>query len=491
MTLVNRRYKYNIWPIIGIAMVTPIVSCLLLMLIQGVNPAQFSIVTTYWNDEPMYYKQVEGMVHYGIPQGYFGYNEEHSIYGNFGGWTPVNLLPFYLVGKIFGWNHATPVIFNLILWMSVMALVAFYLKPSLKQQLMISMGYIAYTSAGRYILSTTPEAFITVSVVLFVLSFIMFLRNNKTKWLIICDVMMIWLTLLRGFYGIFGLLLMVGLYVNNGKKHIRRQVGIQVILMLIALIGFILMAKYLEAPFFGGDISSDSLFNIKSLVKTALIGMLEAFGYIVEAIKLQSMRGCWYIGYLLITIWTLVKGVNKKNPVYLSISLCLIIILGAMFTIYNAKEGSRQLMALTITGLIFIPFYEEKKAINVVIVAVIGLLFWMNKESFFYHIPSDNEGISNQYVRVQNELTEIIPIEKNTWDNTIIFSRTLNHQDLFAMPAGVGLNCCLDDYIKENINDLTSKYIAVKSNSELNVFLEENKVTQIYKYNDTVIYKFR
>ncbi len=36
-----------------------------------------------WNDDIIYYKEVEGIVHYGIPQGYFGYSDTHALIGSF------------------------------------------------------------------------------------------------------------------------------------------------------------------------------------------------------------------------------------------------------------------------------------------------------------------------------------------------------------------------------------------------------------------------
>lgn len=477
-----------------IAIMTPVVGCLLLLLSQGIAPWDFSLTTTNWNDEPMYYKQVEGMVHFGIPQGFFGYNESHSVYGNFGGWTPANLIPYYLVGKIFGWHFGTPVIFNLCLWILVFGFFVIALKPTMNQLILISLSYIAYLSASRYIFSTTPEAFISVSVVLFAISFIKFFeKDSKLVWLVICDIMMLWLTLLRGFYGIFGVLILVAMYLKADKKIEWKKWLIQILLMLVALVGFILLAKYFEAPYMaGGDISGNALFNIKALIKSGILGVIEALKYMLEALKLQSMRGCWYIGYIAIMLWTLVKGIKNKNAMFIAVAAALLIVLASMFVLYNAKEGSRQLMSLTIAALMLLPLYEDKKKVGITFIILIALLFWLDGDSFFKQLSVDANGERETlYLNAQKELSELMPIADDEWDNTVIYSRTVNHQDMMALPAGMGINFCLNEYIKDNFDELSSKYVAVRLDDEIESFLQKNSCEKIYSFNDTVIYKLR
>lgn len=66
-----------------------------------------------WNDEISYYKQVESIISYGKPLGYYGYNGEHALYGTFGPWGIAILIPYVIFGKIFGWNLYSPCLANI------------------------------------------------------------------------------------------------------------------------------------------------------------------------------------------------------------------------------------------------------------------------------------------------------------------------------------------------------------------------------------------
>ena len=41
------------------------------------------------NDEVMYLKQIQSVVSYGVPQGYFGYNGSTARVATFGAWSPI------------------------------------------------------------------------------------------------------------------------------------------------------------------------------------------------------------------------------------------------------------------------------------------------------------------------------------------------------------------------------------------------------------------
>ena len=44
-----------------------------------INPAPVSLITSQWNDELFYFKQVEAIINYGFPRGYYGFNESKAL----------------------------------------------------------------------------------------------------------------------------------------------------------------------------------------------------------------------------------------------------------------------------------------------------------------------------------------------------------------------------------------------------------------------------
>ena len=57
----------------------PLLCCLVRTAAEGRSIGQVYLPSSEWNDELFYFKQVEGIVNYGFPRGYFGFNESHAL----------------------------------------------------------------------------------------------------------------------------------------------------------------------------------------------------------------------------------------------------------------------------------------------------------------------------------------------------------------------------------------------------------------------------
>ena len=67
----------------------PLLCCLVRTAAEGRSIGQVYLPSSEWNDELFYFKQVEGIVNYGFPRGYFGFNESHALQLSFAAWSPV------------------------------------------------------------------------------------------------------------------------------------------------------------------------------------------------------------------------------------------------------------------------------------------------------------------------------------------------------------------------------------------------------------------
>ena len=110
-----------------------------------------------WNDELFYFKQVEGMVKYGYPYGYFGFNESHALKLSFAAWSPVLVFPWILWGKLLGWTLLSPVYCNIFLMMLSMFLFVILVKPSNRQLGILTILFSVFRPFTRYMLSGMPE----------------------------------------------------------------------------------------------------------------------------------------------------------------------------------------------------------------------------------------------------------------------------------------------------------------------------------------------
>ncbi|SHJ14022.1 hypothetical protein [Pseudobutyrivibrio xylanivorans] len=476
-------------PVLLIALLTPLVGLYIYMMVWGVGFNEISVPCTDWNDEFYYYKMIQGMVDYGIPQGYFGYNESHAIIGNLGGWSVAMLLPYAFIGRIFGWNYMTPIIINIVLWMFGLGLFAIGLKPTVKQMLIVSAVWLSFAINIRYMLSATPEALVNVLFLIYAIGCISFIRNQNNKtWLILADFSLVWLTLIRGYYVIFAVILMAAIYKENKKIDV--NFWSQLIVALVAAIGFVCIAHFMFAAYFTPDIAIDTLINPKALVKKNLICLIESLKYIKQCILMQSMKGSWYLLYFLSIIYLIYRCVINKDIVNYSLLLAWLGLLFAMWTLYRPEEGCRHFMAAILVLAMFLPLYENKKIIIGICVVVFLYTTWLCKEEFYMRlIPED----ANQIAALedgQTKLDEVMKLGDNEWDNTVIFTRITYFNDLYAIPSGFGINCCIDDYVREHFDELNSKYIAYRAGGDLDDFLAE-RCELVATYGTTNMYKIR
>ena len=130
----------------------PLVCALVYTLKDGHTPFDVYLPASYWNDELMYYKQVENVVKEGLSKGWFGFNEAHGAVYPFAAWSPVILVPWIVWGKLFGWNLTAPIVSSIVFHMIALAVFAWMVKPSVKESC-IFLGLLAvFVPYTRYML---------------------------------------------------------------------------------------------------------------------------------------------------------------------------------------------------------------------------------------------------------------------------------------------------------------------------------------------------
>lgn len=145
----------------------PLVCCLIRTAAEGRSIGQVYLPSSEWNDELFYFKQVEGIVNYGFPMGYFGFNESHALQLSFAAWSPVLVFPWILWGLLFGWNLLSPVICNIVLLTITMFVFVWLVKPTWKQLGILTVLFSLYSLFVRYMLSGMPEVICFSLLILF------------------------------------------------------------------------------------------------------------------------------------------------------------------------------------------------------------------------------------------------------------------------------------------------------------------------------------
>ena len=96
----------------------PVTVCLLRALVAKRSLFDVWFCGSNWQDELYYWQLTNDVVHYGVPQGYFGFNESSAQILSFSAWSPFLLIFWVLPGLIFGWGFLSPVIFNIVLFIN-------------------------------------------------------------------------------------------------------------------------------------------------------------------------------------------------------------------------------------------------------------------------------------------------------------------------------------------------------------------------------------
>ena len=84
------------------AFLFPIIVCALQCLHLGGRLGDVYLPNSQNNDDLFYFKQIEAIIEYGIPQGFFGFNESQAANLSFASWSPLTSFVGAIWGKIFG-----------------------------------------------------------------------------------------------------------------------------------------------------------------------------------------------------------------------------------------------------------------------------------------------------------------------------------------------------------------------------------------------------
>ncbi len=470
-----------------ILMIYPWVLCVIYCLVRGTSLNRLYLPSAYNNDDLIYYKLVEGLLNGGI-KGYFGYNESHALMGGFGAWSPVILMPWLIWGCIFGWNYFSPMLANMVFFGLALCIYAGLSKEKFKNIALMLVIFSLFPSLPIHLLNALPETCVASLMIMYFAFMVRIEKGLGGKGCITGQVIIACLlTLMRPY--------MIILMIYPCYRLINRKAGgryiISAIIMMAPLIGYFLIGKYFTSPYFRPLFDTGLIVLIRlhrfkdawlTLAADTSFRMSELGRFIREAFGYGLTAGTQYVVAILMVlsaaILSLGKGRENKRRVYASYIICVIAVLGAIiFLLGYINEGGRHIWALAIVGIVLVCDSDLEKR-GLIIYPGIGLILVI----FLMHgalVPTDYDiPIEITYDRHANAGWEqefaahgINPAGEAGYENTFIWVMNdknergemvmLNYHELFAIPAGMGINCCLPEYITENWGKLNSRYMAV------------------------------
>jgi len=505
---------------LAMAFLFPFLLCVLYCLKEGAWIGQLHFASAQNNDNLFYYKQVEGMVKYGIPQGYFGFNESNAQIFSFAAWSPVVLFPWALWGMIFGWNYVSLLTCNIFLLSLVLALIVHWVRPKWKDMLFTAVMLAAFPSITRYLMSCLAETIIVTFVLLFYGMALGYARCESRGKLISMFVVAGYLTWIRPYMVLLLLLPGLFLFLKNKRQGLLVTGGT----MAINVVVYFLISAYFTADYFQGlyNFSLFSGFREYGLLKGTyhlLLQVLHTLDALLYAMKLSITEGSFLganycvlallVLLIIVLIICLLRKKDKKLQLYIILHYVITVVISTaalLLLMQKMNETSRHIMSFVAAGMLILgcvtvqtSWKEVWKPILVVSLCIL-----------LYHLyPDDGQDfqvpilIPEKYEEEQcwNEINAHIVLELErtpSFANTVIWvysdeiegnSQRMSWQHMLSLPEGVGISCCGSDYLKDNWNELRSRYITTLVNGEIDKLCEESGFEKIGEANGKVIYK--
>lgn len=522
--------------------VLPLLCCLVYCAFQGRGIGEVYLPNSEWNDELFYFKQVESIVNYGYPQGYFGFNESHALKLSFAAWSPVLVFPWVLWGLLFGWNLMSPILCNIVLMIIACFLFGWLARPTWKQLGTWAALFCFYTPFVRYMLSVMPEVICFSLLIVFYGLAIAYQREENRRCLVGMFVLASLLTLMRPYLLLFLLL---------PSYHLIRKQGWRGVPVVGVVFGVVLVLYWAIKHYLGAEYFAPLFFTdwVDAFLEQGLLGGLRyTFGklyymgtdfvnHTLQGFRTGLASGAFFAGFLVCMGILLVQSVrdllawNKARKsrgniedgngadrsetecgkatarglmtIEIHLALCFVAMLFALLLMYKLTEGSKHLLTFMAVAVFVIPMLKTRYFVKPVLLGVTFLYFYsiMALDPYDYQVPfATEERVKSVELWKQEtaEKMELVPEGTPNFDNVVIWTfsdvidgKSVNTQWqlLYGIPKGFGISCCMPDYVKENFDNLQGRYICVVPGGEIQQMCVAAGYEQILEAGNTVLYE--
>ncbi len=499
----------------------PLLCCIITCAMHGYSLNDIYLPASDWNDELFYFKQVESMLSFGYPQGYFGFNESHALKLSFAAWSPVLVFPWLLYGAVFGWTMMSPIYCNILLMSLACMVFVLLVKPKWKQLLLLTILFCVFTPFTYYMLRGMPECICFSMLILYYAVMEWYLREGKVRGLVGMLILSGILTLMRPYLILFMLYPMI-MWIKRNKKA-----GIVGSLVLLAGIAgtYFCINHFLAAEYFTPLFKTDWLESfLQGKIFTGVKGVLSRLFYSGKtflALTIEGMRsgfteGAFFAGYIAIMLLMLWQagaewyGRSKKKAFqYLYFAFCFFAMIIALLLMYKMKEGSKHLLTFMAMGIFVISgmktrFYKKAMFFSALCVYLYSMKATNEIDyQICFATPERVEKVAYWEEIFDKEL-ELVKEDAPNYDNVVIWVFSdmypisssnpmvlTDWQILYGLPKGFGISCCYDTYVLENFDTLQSKYITIPTGGTIQRVCEEKGLRLLGQDESVCVYELR
>lgn len=502
----------------------PFLCCALRVCMDNETISQVWLPGSEWNDELFYFKQVESILEYGYPYGFFGFNESQARVLSFAAWSPVLVFPWILWGLLFGWNLMSPIWCNITFLAIIFFLYVCLVKPTWKQLGLTALLLCFFTPMWRYALSGMPEVLCMGSVIAFYGVAHWYLKTKKTGALVTMFVLAGLMTLMRPYFLLF-LLLPAWLWMKRSRWIGLVGSGLVTALVFGMYLG---INRYLGAAYFAPLFFTDWLeaFFTEGIGRGIYVtlGKLYRMGEQFLRFSFEGFRSGLYAGtffgvfgvsFLVLAVQSIrdYRSFRKKKQEETASALilqghllfCFTAMFFAILLMYKLTEGSRHLLTFVAAGIFLIggmPTVYYKK-VTLLGITLAFLFLVKPQDPIVFQIPYGDEAARALFAEEEECFARELVLETKevpSFDNVVIWvvsdrvdgtEKMVNWQALYGLPAGYGISCCQGAFCLENLEQLQSKYLLTIPGGSLDDALAKLGRRVLVRDERIVLYQLR
>ena len=512
----KEQFLSDIVPYI-LVMVTPLFACLIFFICNGSSIFNYDAFNTRANDELGYYHNIRMIRLWWGPEGYTGYNEVLTPMHGYGPYNVLTYVPYVIVSFLTGISSHNFVMYcNLIMILISYAILVRFSEMSLSKSITVSIFLSTFLVADYYILSGMTEAtHIAFMVTVFGVMYRLYLShvelNVQTKWI------MIWvITALIIFYGIIRpyeliFILLPLLYVLKKEEKLRYYyAAIVSILTVFAVLIYFYLANNYGSPYFT-QFGSMGIY-LDYLKHGQIIDIIaDIVQKNIESLNIITLLkyGSWNASVITLFIsLVLIMGVLlytklKRRELGARFWFDSILLFSAVaifesnILLYTSTNLERTLLGISVLlGLSLCMQLEGRyRLISIMPTACVSLIVILALGGGTFVLPQESENNPHsEDAALRAEFESLMPFVDDPWDHTITFEPQFS--DMYVMylfPSYLGMQCCSEDYLLENIDahTLKSKYVGTEKGSPIDAACQSAGISEIWTNGDWGIYATR
>ncbi len=432
---------------------------ILYVLFTGMKNAQMYTPLAIFGDETGYFRVTKSFVEGASIFGNYGVTYGDDVAANFGGFSahgPKYIVLYGILGKLFGWETYSILIFNLVILTAALAIFLRLVKPDNKQLICFTVLFVSFFPMLYFLISGMVETLHFAFILVFMGLFYKFYETREFKWYMLTFAFIFLLVFFRINYFVLFIPLVI-LY----RQKTYKMLAIDIVLSLIlSAFSYVFIGQF-SSPYpsyLDSIISSLAAFDIFGAIGIVFTHAKDQFVSYFFGSGYDVFEHVFKYCYLAVMTATSIIGAikAKKEKKFNLLLFAAIIMLSELLIVIFLYEFPIFRGFRTLSVFLFIPFIcailKNKKVAYVLCTLLV--IVNLSVSSFYQSYISYANGQygSSPVVTSQEEIDELfahIPCDTSgdRWKNTIaVHNRlTYNNNVMFGFPGYAGMNYVLSD----------------------------------------------